>query len=275
MTVSGLGNGRGGRAVCAWAGVMGRDPGILRGMPDGKISYRIARVGVMPQDPPVITACGRIARAVTVASMLALVSVAAAACSANTGNTGGKLTAPTSTPATTSHSHSSGSGNTTTTSSTTTTPTTTTGRAVPARCTASQVTAAFTQLGASAGTVYASFTLTNSSGSTCSLNGYAALEFYDASGSLLATELVHNGTSAVTRFMPVPVTLEPSASASFNVAYSDVSASQGSCSASSYVAIALPGGTFHYPTLLTLSESLAPCSGRLNVSALYAGPSQH
>ncbi|MHB8262183.1 MAG: DUF4232 domain-containing protein [Acidimicrobiales bacterium] len=144
------------------------------------------------------------------------------------------------------------------------------------RCTAAQLAASHTSAKSAAGTVGEGFTLKNVSSTTCTVDGYPDIQLYNSSGNAMATTTIRNGSSGFTAQTPAALTVSPGSEASFNIGFSGASSSpsSGTCSSSSQIAIALPQGTFHYPSLLTVNDSIDPCNGgTLYVSAFYSGPS--
>jgi hypothetical protein len=89
----------------------------------------------------------------------------------------------------------------------------------------------------------------------------------------MPTAVVKNGGYNFTSEIPTTVTLDPGSSAAFTVGFSAIpNGAAGSCPSSSRVSIALPQGSFHYPSYLTVTDSITPCNGgQITVSAIYSG----
>jgi len=151
-----------------------------------------------------------------------------------------------------------------TTTVATTSPTTTT--TVPG-CTGSNY--VLSQLGSqgAAGTFELTFGFRNTSTATCALFGYPGLQLLDGAGNNLTTTTVEGGTYSFTNLAPTNVSVGPSATAYFNVAYSDVpSGTETSCPTAAAIQAIAPNTT----TPLRVNGSYTVCNhGTLTVSPVF------
>lgn len=112
--------------------------------------------------------------------------------------------------------------------------------------------------------------LHNTSGSTCHLDGYPALQLLDGHGRAMPTKVVEGGTYDAPSYPARPVTLSPAGVASFAVAFDHIPGSTGtSCPTAGGVAITPPHGSDR----LVLDTPLDPCGGVVHVSAIAPGAS--
>ena len=173
----------------------------------------------------------------------------------------GRESAPTTTaptPTTTSTTPS-----TTTTSSSTTTTTT----PASAICQVSQLHIGPSGAGAAAGTNERTFSLTNTSTRTCTLDGYPGMLLLGTGNATEPTDVVRGGALSFEDIGPSSVRLGPGATAYFNVGYSDVTPP---CSTATAVEVTPPTDTAH--AVVPVSPSIMACNnGTLDVSAVF-GP---
>ena len=181
----------------------------------------------------------------------------------------------------------SSAGTTTTTSgphSTTPTravPTTTTSRPTSSTtgtaaggttCQPAQLAAAAGQATGAAGTIAMTISLTNSSPTTCTLEGYPGMQLLDANGGDLPTTVVrdqfHFPDPAADQ-PPSLVTLAPHATGMFGLSYEDVPVgNETSCPTSAQAEVTPPNDFTH----LVMPLQIAPCAnGTVHVSPVYAG----
>ena len=148
--------------------------------------------------------------------------------------------------------------------STTTSPTTST--TVPG-CTGSNY--VLSQLGSqgAAGTSELTLGFRNTSSATCTLVGYPGLQLIDSSGHDIATTTVRGGSYSFTDFAPANVSVGPSATAYFNVAYSGIpTAGESSCPTAAVLQAIAPNTT----TALVVRGSYNVCDhGTLTVSPVF------
>lgn len=153
---------------------------------------------------------------------------------------------------------------TTTLPTTTTSPPTTS--AVLATCQPSQLRIEQSGGGAAAGTNERTFSLTNTSSTTCELYGYPGMLLLGPGSAAEPTNVVRGGGLAFEDISPSTVTLVPGSTAYFNVGYSDV---MSPCSTATDVEITPPGDTAH--AVVTVPLAINACDdGTLNVSAVFS-----
>jgi hypothetical protein len=132
---------------------------------------------------------------------------------------------------------------------------------------------ALSQLGSqgAAGTFELTFGFRNTSSATCSLFGYPGLQLLDAAGQDIATTTVRGGTYSFTNFAPANVSVGPSATAYFNVGYSDVpTGTESSCPTAAQLQAIAPNTT----TPLVVKGSFTVCNhGTLTVSPVFGSGS--
>jgi Domain of unknown function (DUF4232) len=166
---------------------------------------------------------------------------------------------------------------TTTTTSSTTTSSTTTTTAATTSCSATDFAGRFNQGQGAAGTIYASVTITKSTPGTCTLRGWPRLTLLDAQGGLITTTTddVPNATQSdvfltppQANHPPTTLTVADNGSATFALAYSDVSVGS-SCPSAQTISVQLPGGSAE--VAVTASPAVQACNGTLTVSPFYAG----
>lgn len=109
-----------------------------------------------------------------------------------------------------------------------------------------------------AGTVQATFTLSNRAGPSCTVHGLPSLTLVDSAGHQLVTHETPSGGPGAT------VTLGPGATASFTVAFRNLPGQGASCPSAAKVIVSLPG----QPGSTSVATSLAPCGGVLVVTPL-------
>lgn len=170
----------------------------------------------------------------------------------------------TSAPTTTATSGPGSSRSTTTV--VTTTPTTST--TVPG-CTGSNYVLSLLGTEGAAGTNELTLGFHNTSSATCSLSGYPGLQLLDSAGADIATTTVRGGSYSFTNFVAANVSVGPSATAYFNVGYSDVpTGGESACPTATTLQAIAPNTT----TPLTVKGSFNVCNnGTLTVSPVF-GP---
>ncbi|MGO9458230.1 MAG: DUF4232 domain-containing protein [Acidimicrobiales bacterium] len=118
-----------------------------------------------------------------------------------------------------------------------------------------------------AGTIELTFSLTNTTSSTCTMRGYPGMLLLGSGGTALPTTVVRGGGLSFERVPVSTVTLAPSKVAYFNVGYSDVVAVPPACSTASGVEVtpptALTHATVHGLTIEACSD------GTLHVSPVF------
>ena len=124
------------------------------------------------------------------------------------------------------------------------------------RCQMSQLTVRAANGDAGAGHVGWVYAFTNTSSSTCTLYGYPGFLPLDAKGHPLAgVKVTWSNSNYLHHAQRHHIALAPSAQASFEVVYSDMSSLGENCPASSKVEITPPNAYQHF----TLNEHLSPC----------------
>lgn len=158
---------------------------------------------------------------------------------------------------------------TTTAPATTTTSapaTTTTAKPGSTICQVSQLSIAVSGSSGAAGSLYSTFSLTNSSPATCTLYGYPGMLLLSASGQALATNVVRSTQWEGTQITPTTVTLAPGQAAWFNTLTSDVTQATTTCSQAAQVEVTPPTNTTH----AVVTDRMRVCdNGRINVSAVF------
>jgi hypothetical protein len=201
-------------------------------------------------------------------AILAGVALLFAACGNSTSNGRGSTTTTHKTAASSSTTSTSSSGTTSTTSSpATTTPTT---GATAAAC--SHITAAAGQGQGAAGTITGVITVTNTSPSSCTVNGYPTMALYSGSGAPLTVTMVNGLSVSVSppaNAGPSAVTIGASSTAQFAYQFSDVPVgAETSCPSSESVSVTMPGASSGSPSF---ALAIAPCNnGTIRVSPVYA-----
>ena len=124
-----------------------------------------------------------------------------------------------------------------------------------------------------AGTITGVVTVTNTSASSCTVDGYPTVALFSGSGAPLTVTMV-NGLSVTlstaANAPPSSVVVAPSSSAQFAYQFSDVPVgSETSCPTSESASVTMPGATTASPTF---QLAIAPCgNGTIHVSPVYAG----
>ena len=161
---------------------------------------------------------------------------------------------------------------TTTSSSTTSTSasTTTTTSAASFQC--NHISATAGQSSGAAGTITGVITVTNTGGTTCTVDGYPKLALFSGSGAPLTVTMVNGVTVNITPqsgAQPIAFPLAPSKSAQFAYQYSDVpTGNETSCPSSEEATVTMPAATTASPTF---AFTASPCNnGTVRVSAVYA-----
>lgn len=171
----------------------------------------------------------------------------------------GRETATTAPARTTTTTSTSARAATTTTTSTTST------TVVTATCQMSELDITQTGGGGAAGTDERTFSLVNTSTSTCTLYGYPGLLLLGPSATAEPTTVDRGGGLTFENVAPSTVTLAPGATAYFNVGYSDVTPP---CSTATAAEVTPPTNTTH--AVVSLSQHITACSnGTLHVSAIF------
>lgn len=169
------------------------------------------------------------------------------------------------------------SSTTTTSVSTTSTSIVTTTTGAAATCAATDFTGRFNQGQGAAGTIYASITITKSTPGRCTLKGWPRLTLLDNQGGLITTTTVDVPSATQSGpFMsppqanrpPAALTVADNGSATFDLAYSDVSVGS-SCPSAATVSVQLPGGSAE--VAVTASPAVDACNGTVTVSPFFAG----
>lgn len=213
----------------------------------------------------------RRARSVKVSALVAVGTLAAvvlASCSSSSSSSSTSSTtssATTTKPAPTTTTTTKPAPTTTTTSAPTTTTT-----AGTTRCTASQLQVAVGGSNGAAGTIYMNTTFTNTSPTTCTMQGYPGMQLLNAQGQNLPTNVVRGGlnfSDAPANQPPALVTLAPQQAAQYDWAYSDVPVgNQQSCPMSSSALVTAPNDTHS----ATISLQIPSCgAGTIHVSPVF------
>jgi hypothetical protein len=135
----------------------------------------------------------------------------------------------------------------------------------PGRCHTKELSVATGPVGAAAGTIDASFVLTNITKATCSLFGYPGFSLVDGQGHAMIGDVVRGGTAYAMKAQHIP--LGPGRTASFSVRYSDVPTGNGACQTSVTALITPPDET----TQLTIRDQAPVCGSPFTVSPVVAG----
>ena len=120
-----------------------------------------------------------------------------------------------------------------------------------------------------AGTLEYTFSLRNTTGPPCPMDGFPSLELLGTGGAQLPTHVVQGGTYSFTDYAPDALTLAPGQSAYFNMGFSDVPAGgETSCPSASQLVVTPPNAYDHQ----TITVQMAPCdNGTIAVSPVF-GP---
>jgi hypothetical protein len=174
---------------------------------------------------------------------------------------------PKATTTTTHHRASTTTSSSTTTASSSTTTSTTAGSSA-----CNHITAAAGPSSGAAGTITGVVNVTNTGGSTCTVDGYPKIALFSGSGAPLTVTVVDGLTVSVTpqsSAQPIAFALAPSASAQFAYQYSDVPVgNETNCPSSEQASVTMPSATTASPTF---AFSATPCNhGTVRVSAVYA-----
>jgi hypothetical protein len=142
-------------------------------------------------------------------------------------------------------------------------------------CTTFQLRMTGIDKGAGLGNVGALFRLRNTSSAGCRLVGYPGIRLVSQSGAILHSD-VHDavdGDYLFPRVVPHLVALEPGGYAAFNLGYADNPSGPANeqydvaCPTAHWVRIVLPKTN----QFGTAAYAMAPCEGRVNVSAIFPG----
>lgn len=118
------------------------------------------------------------------------------------------------------------------------------------------------------GTIERTFSLTNTSASTCTLYGYPGLLLLGPNKVAEPTNVVRGGGITFENVGPSTVTLTPGAVAHFNVGYSDVTTDNTTCSTATGIEVIPPTNTTF--AVVTLAPTVEACdNGTLHVSAVF------
>jgi hypothetical protein len=122
-------------------------------------------------------------------------------------------------------------------------------------------------VGAAAGTISASFILTNTSRVTCTLFGYPGFELLDNQHQPMIGTVSRTGGVAFPAMKPQHLSLPPGRQASFSVGYSDIPSGNQPCPTSITALITPPDET----TQLTIADQAPVCGQPFYVSPVVAG----
>lgn len=135
------------------------------------------------------------------------------------------------------------------------------------RCTAASLTGEVGSVDPGAGNRYAKFVVTNSGSAPCTLSGYSGFQLLDANGQPLPTDLQRNEDPG-----PVPISLDPGASAAANLRWTVVAAGaepvDGPCEPEPAKAAAIPPDETQP---MTVAWTYGPVcgGGKIDISAFY------
>lgn len=128
----------------------------------------------------------------------------------------------------------------------------------PDRCHTSGLSVSVAGSEGAAGTIHDTLALKNISGAPCTLYGYVGELMLDAQGQPLPTTVVRGQGTASINDAPQHFTLQPGASATFVMEWSDVPhGNETSCPQSTSIEVTPPDET----AFLTLPLKIAPCAG--------------
>ena len=170
------------------------------------------------------------------------------------------------TTTTTTHHHAAAASTTSSTGAASTTSSTAAG---PPAC--NHVAAAAGAFQGAAGTITGTVTVTNTSATSCTVDGYPTMALYSGSGAPL-TVTMKNGLavniSPQANAPPSSVTIAPSATAQFTYQYSDVPyGAETSCPMSEQATTTMPGAT---TSSAFFALAIGPChNGTIMVSPVY------
>lgn len=197
-------------------------------------------------------------RAATGGALLLVAGIVASACSSS----------PAKHSSTTTTHASTATTSTTTTTATTTTTTTTTAP-VAASCQVSGLRISAVGHGGAAGTQEMTFSLMNTSSTSCNTYGYPGMLLVSTAGAPLPTTVDRGGGLSFENISPGKVTLAAGATAYFNVGFNDVRTGTTTCSQTHRVDVTPPTNTTH--ATVTTSLGIDACdNGTLHVSAVFA-----
>ena len=142
-------------------------------------------------------------------------------------------------------------------------------------CTTFQIHITGIDKGAGLGNVGALFRLKNTSHDGCTLAGYPGIRLVSPTGALLRSDVrdAVDGDYLFPPIVPHLVALEPGGYAAFNLGYADNPSGQANepydvaCPSAHWVRIVLPKTN----QFGTARFAMAPCQGRVNVSAIFPG----
>lgn len=170
------------------------------------------------------------------------------------------------------HFISSTTTTTTTTTSTTTSTTTTTATTVGTTCTGSAFTGVFNQGQGAAGTIFASATLTKTTGGTCTVDGYPLLTLQDKTGAVISSRILDkspvNFPDASANQPAQPITVHGGGSITFSLGYSDVQVGAQTCGSATTLNVQFTAGGS--VVTVTPAYPVQPCnSNTVWVSPFY------
>lgn len=117
-----------------------------------------------------------------------------------------------------------------------------------------------------AGTIELTFSLTNTSGTLCTMYGYPGMLLLHG-GAPQPTNVVRGGSLSFENIGPSNVSLSPSAVAYFNVGYSDVTTGNTGCSVATSLEVTPPNDTAF---AVVPAAGINACdNGTLNTSAVF------
>jgi hypothetical protein len=137
----------------------------------------------------------------------------------------------------------------------------------PGRCHTSQIGVSRGPVSAAAGTISASFVLTNTSKASCAMYGYPGFSLLDSHRQPMIGDVIRGGGGGFPAIKLQRVVLSPGRSGSFSVGYSDLQSGGQPCSTSSTVVITPPDET----TQLYIADQVPVCSQRFYVSPVVSG----
>jgi len=118
-----------------------------------------------------------------------------------------------------------------------------------------------------AGTLEYTFSLRNTTGPPCPMDGFPSLELLGTGGAQLPTHVVQGGTYSFTDYAPDALTLAPGQSAYFNMGFSDVPTGSTSCDSVTQIEIFPPKAS---DDDVVAAPGLTVCDGgRVTVSPVF------
>ncbi len=123
--------------------------------------------------------------------------------------------------------------------------------------------------GGAAGTQEVTFSLTNTSTTSCATYGYPGLLLLHTSGAALPTTVHRGGGLTFDDFAPTHVTLAAGQTGYFNVGFNDVPTPTTTCSSAHLIEVTPPTNTTHTTVDVTLGIDACD-NGTLDVSPVFA-----